>query len=184
VLAAPVVNAGADATLAEGAAFARTGSFGDPDSQAWTARVDYGDGAGPQTLALNSDRTFQLNHAYADNGAFTVTVTVTDGEQELGSDRVLVNVQNVVPNLFVRGRRTVAEGLPFTVADIGMFTDPGLIMRQVTRWNALRTTSTGVTGRIPIREARPSMCGQPKQGDSCTFDGLTPTPGSASSKWL
>ncbi|MHB0960242.1 MAG: PKD domain-containing protein [Pirellulaceae bacterium] len=125
VLAAPLVDAGADASLAEGVVFAQAGSFSDSDSQAWTARVDYGDGTGPQSLTLNSDKSFQLNHVYADNGNFTVNVTVTDGQQELGGDRVLVTVQNVVPNLFVRGRRTVAEGTPFTVTDIGMFTDPG-----------------------------------------------------------
>ncbi|MHB8972525.1 MAG: PKD domain-containing protein [Pirellulaceae bacterium] len=125
VLAAPVVIAGPDTTLPEGSAFARTGSFSDVGSQAWTAHVDYGDGAGPQTLSLNSDKTFQLNHVYADNGNFTATVTVTDGELEVGSDSVLVSVQNVVPNLFVRGRQTVNEGVPLTVVDIGMFTDPG-----------------------------------------------------------
>ena len=125
VLTAPIVDVGPDATLPEGSAFTRAGSFSDPGSQTWTARVDYGDGAGLQELKLNADKTFQLNHVFADNGNFTVTVNVTDGEQELGSDKVLVTVQNVVPNLFVRGRRTVADGIQFTVADIGMFTDPG-----------------------------------------------------------
>jgi PKD repeat protein len=40
--------------------------------------VEYGDGTGPQPLALNPDKTFALAHVYADEGSYTVTVTVTD----------------------------------------------------------------------------------------------------------
>ncbi len=40
VLTAPIVDAGLDATLPEGSAFARAGSFSDAGSQTWTARVD------------------------------------------------------------------------------------------------------------------------------------------------
>ena len=55
VNAAPVVNAGPDVTLAEGGTFATTGSFTDAGTDTWTATVDYGDGAGPQPLALGRD---------------------------------------------------------------------------------------------------------------------------------
>ena len=123
--AAPIVDAGPDATAQEGAVFKQSGSFRDDDSQNWTARVDYGDGSGFQALTLNADKTFQLNHVYPDNGRFTVAIAVTDGESEVGSDTVLVTVQNVAPSLFVRGKRTQSEGVTFTIVDMGMVTDPG-----------------------------------------------------------
>ena len=124
-LSAPVVDAGLDATVNEGSLFAGVGSLSDPDSQSWSASVNYGDGSGLETLSLNADRTFQLSHVYADNGVFPVTVTVTDEGQLPGVDTVQVTVNNVIPNLFVCGKRTVAEGTPLSIQDIGMFTDPG-----------------------------------------------------------
>jgi PKD repeat protein len=125
VSAAPVVNAGPDQTVFEGATFAQVGSFIDTDSQEWTARVDYGDGSGSQALTLNADKSFQLNHTFPDDGRYTVSVAVTDGERVVGTDTLLVTVQNVIPSLFVRGQRTQPEGTTFTLVDMGMITDPG-----------------------------------------------------------
>ena len=56
---APTVNAGGDATVNEGSAFAQSGSFTDPGADTWTATVDYGDGSGVQSLALVG-KTFGL----------------------------------------------------------------------------------------------------------------------------
>ena len=41
--------------------------------------MNYGDGSGAQTLAL-SGKSFQLSHAYATAGTYTVTVTVQDDD--------------------------------------------------------------------------------------------------------
>jgi PKD repeat protein len=125
VSAAPVVNAGPDGTTLEGSVFQQVGSFTDTDSQTWTARVDYGDGSGSQALTLNADKSFKLNHTFPDDGRYTVSVAVTDGERVVGTDTLLVTVQNVVPSLFVRGQRTQPEGSTFTLVDMGMITDPG-----------------------------------------------------------
>lgn len=94
-----VVEAGNDATINEGGAFTSSGSFADPGSHTWTAMVDYGDGSGVQTLALSPDKTFALSRVYADNGVYTVTVTVTesDPEADYGSDTATVTVNNVAP---------------------------------------------------------------------------------------
>ena len=44
---APLVNAGADATINEGGTFNSTGAFADPGTlDTWTATVNYGDGSG------------------------------------------------------------------------------------------------------------------------------------------
>ncbi len=49
---APTVNAGLDTTILEGGTFSSSGSFTDPDSDTWTATVNYGDGSGAQSLTL------------------------------------------------------------------------------------------------------------------------------------
>ena len=69
----PAVDAGPDATIDEGSTFTQCGSFTDPGADTWTATVDYGDGSGEQPLLLNSDKTFNLSHTYADDGVYTVT---------------------------------------------------------------------------------------------------------------
>ncbi|QNT77021.1 tandem-95 repeat protein [Dehalogenimonas etheniformans] len=96
---APVVDAGAaTASIDENTTFTRSGSFTDPGDDTWTATVDYGDGGGTVALTLTG-KTFNLSHTYADNGVYTVTVTVTetDLEEAYGSDTITVTVNNVAP---------------------------------------------------------------------------------------
>ena len=50
--------------------FTAAGRFTDPGLGPWTATVNYGDGSGPQPLALAADRSFALSHAYASPGTF------------------------------------------------------------------------------------------------------------------
>jgi PKD repeat protein len=59
--------------------------------------VDFGDGSGVQPLTLSPDKTFTLSHAYADNGLFIVTVTVSDDKGGSGSDSFTVTVSNMAP---------------------------------------------------------------------------------------
>ena len=55
----PSVVLGDDATIIEGAALVRTGSFSDPDAaDLWTATVNYGDGTPTAALVLMPDMTF------------------------------------------------------------------------------------------------------------------------------
>ena len=121
---APTVNGGSDATVDEGSPFSGSGSFSDPGSDTWTATVDYGDGSGPQPLALNPDKTFDLSHIYADNGSYTVTVSVEDDDTGVGSDSLLVTVNSVLPE--VRAVDMPAIGVrrqPLTFS--ADFSDPG-----------------------------------------------------------
>ena len=119
----PVVSAGGDQTINEGATFAQNGSFTDPDADTWTATVDYGDGSGPQVLALTPAKGFSLSHVYTDNGVFTVTVTVTDNHGSSGTDNVVVTVNNIAPVVTAGADETIDEGSTFSRA--GSFTDPG-----------------------------------------------------------
>ncbi|MDR1265615.1 MAG: hypothetical protein LBK42_08680 [Propionibacteriaceae bacterium] len=74
------------------------GAFVDPGADTWTATVDYGDGAGPQILALNG-KTFQLEHSYAQAGVYTVTVAVSD---QAGASTGTVTAQVVVPDVIAQ----------------------------------------------------------------------------------
>jgi len=96
----PTLELGANANLIEGGALARPGAFIDPDlapDDAWTATVDYGDGDGPQPLALNPDHSFDLAHPYADDGTYTLIVTVTDSAGAIATDTLTVTVAGVAP---------------------------------------------------------------------------------------
>ena len=119
----PIVDAGADATVNEGSEFSGSGSFTDPEADSWTATVDYGDGSGVQTLALNVDKTFDLSHTYGDNGTYTVVVTVEDDDTGVGSDELVVTVDNVDPTVDAGPDATVNEGSLFSGSR--SFTDPG-----------------------------------------------------------
>lgn len=74
---APVVVPFDGGTILRGETYAADGSFSDPNADAWTGTVSYGDGT---TSALSiSGQTFSLSHAYTIAGSYTVTVTVSDG---------------------------------------------------------------------------------------------------------
>jgi endonuclease G len=76
---APGISALPTATLLPGETNNTNGSFSDPGADTWTATVNYGDGAGNETLVL-SDKTFALSHTYLTTGAFVVTVRVSDDD--------------------------------------------------------------------------------------------------------
>ena len=117
------VEAGPDRTIDEGSVLAQTGGWVDPDASVWTATVDYGDGSGLASLSLNADKTFELSHAYDDNGVYTVTVTISNGDGCVGSDTMAVTVNNVGPTATVGNSGPVNEGSPVTVSLIDAF-DP------------------------------------------------------------
>ncbi|MFN2303643.1 MAG: PKD domain-containing protein, partial [Anaerolineales bacterium] len=93
----PIVNAGADVSIDEGGTFTASGSFVDPDSSSWSARVDYGTGEGELELVISADNTFSLNQRYEDNGQYLVTVTVEDNEGNQGIATLTVTVNNLAP---------------------------------------------------------------------------------------
>lgn len=117
---APIVQAGPDTSIPSALPFSRAGSFADPGADTWVGTVDYGDGTGPRPLAIASDKTFQLAHAYDRAGLYTVTVTIAD-EASASRQSFVVNVRDVPP-VVVRGvsvvtTRNVASGIALTFSD-------------------------------------------------------------------
>ena len=94
-----VVSAGSAASVSEGAALVRSGSFTDSTSAAsWTATVDYGDGSPREQLILNN-KTFNIAHTYPNSGSYKVVVIVTDETGGQGIGTFDVTVSNVAPTM-------------------------------------------------------------------------------------
>ena len=121
---APVLPAfGKDFLLFESQSMHLTWEFSDNDgSTSWTATVDYGDGSGSQSLTLNANKTFVLEHLWAP-GSYDVTVEVTDDANATGSLVIHVVVSNVAPTVGLLSTMDLA--FTRTLDASGTFTDPG-----------------------------------------------------------
>jgi len=114
---APVVNAGPDRQVDEGAGIQFTGTFTDPgtgDTHAilWT----FGDG-GSFSGALTP------THVYSEPGVFLVTLVVTDDDSGVGSDSLTVTVHNLPPTASAGGPYSGDEGATIPITGTG--SDPG-----------------------------------------------------------
>jgi hypothetical protein len=110
---APSVDAGADAAIDEGGSVSLVFRFKDPgfDQPAagtledFTATVAWGYGPAetlavvevPGSAGVPTTGTIAATHAYGDNGAFVVTITVCDDDGGCASDAMTVDVRNVDP---------------------------------------------------------------------------------------
>src|SRR6185436_1751640 len=92
---APAVAAIPDADVNVAANYTLSGSFTDPGADAWTGRVDWGDGSNSsQSLAGNE---FSFLHSYASAGNYTVTVEVAD-DDEVTTRTLTVRVTDPAPS--------------------------------------------------------------------------------------
>jgi hypothetical protein len=131
----PEVVPGPGGTINEGGTFYGYGSFIDPDQDTWTATVDYGDGSGPQPLPLNTvDKTFELSHIYADNGAYTVTVRIDDNSCGADTGTLDVTADNVPPvvGAIVAPQDPVQVGVVVNASTD--FFDPGVLDTHTALW--------------------------------------------------
>ena len=112
----PVVNLGDDATVDEGATLSLQASLSDPNgADSWTAGVDYGDGSAEQRMAP-AGTPFPLEHAYGDNGSYTITARVADTHGAEGEDSVGVSVRNVAPSASFSAPPIASPGQAFAIS--------------------------------------------------------------------
>jgi hypothetical protein len=143
----PVANAGPDQTAGEGAAVAFNGSGStDPDGDVLTYHWDFGDGATADVMAPT--------HAYADNGAFTVTLTVSDGHGGSSTDTLNVTVTNVAPTAAATGPsggvRGQSRAFTFSATDPGA-ADAAAPFTYAINWGDGNTqTVSGPAGGVPV----------------------------------
>jgi uncharacterized repeat protein (TIGR01451 family) len=114
----PMVEAGDDFTAAEGSPAYFSGSFTDPGQLLAGEMIQWNFGDGWTITG-----TLTPTHTYADNGVYTVTLTITDELGGVGSDWLLVTVDNVAPVLSPVSNQNVRAGTPLTIT--AAFTDPG-----------------------------------------------------------
>jgi hypothetical protein len=134
---APTVVAGVDQTADEGELVsldpATFNDLGTLDTH--TATIDWGDGSpieagivtespfGPPGDVNGMDGTVSGSHIYGDDGAFTVTIIVTDDDGGSNSAEFDVTVYNVAPSVSIDGIFEVDENTPVNLD--GHATDPG-----------------------------------------------------------
>ncbi|REK12570.1 MAG: hypothetical protein DWQ37_11655 [Planctomycetota bacterium] len=137
----PVLSLEGNQVLDEGSTFTIDATFFDPGadnparetSESFMYTIDWGDGTPPQmgiptvtTPPLTpSEGFFGGSHVYADNGLYTVTVTLVDDDGGVAVETLTVQVNNVAPTLVVPPDQNAQQGELLFLEDIGQFTDPG-----------------------------------------------------------
>jgi DNA/RNA endonuclease G (NUC1) len=103
-------------TISEGdsATFSASGSV-DPNGLVVGYAWDFGDGATGSGVSVT--------HTFAQDGAFTVHLTVTDNDGLTGSKTFVVNVRNVAPIVGAVANGTANAGATYVAT--GSFVDPG-----------------------------------------------------------
>ena len=112
-------------------------SNGGQVAETFTYSINWDDGTSADTGSATIDTpggvgkltagSFDGSHTYADNGDYTVKVTVTDDDGGVSDVKTFhVIVSNVAPTLIASVRKNQAvEGSPLSITNIGTFTDPG-----------------------------------------------------------
>ena len=123
----PTVNTPtvAPPTSTEGGSATASATFTDPGTlDTHTCTVDYGDGTGPQTGTVVGNTCTGPAHTWADNGTFTITVSVTDNDGGNGFNSTTYTVSNADPVVgTVTTNTPTAEGSLATAS--ASFTDAG-----------------------------------------------------------
>jgi hypothetical protein len=122
---APVIEPLADLSSTEGTTVVLASRFSDIDTaDLHTATINWGDGSPLQSASLSeSDGTIGGSHVYANDGSFTVVVTVRDNRGGAAQDGAAAIISNVLPIANAAGPYSGVAGLPIQFS--GTAADPG-----------------------------------------------------------
>jgi PKD repeat protein len=103
---------------------------GDPEAIVW----DFGDGH-------SSNGSLTAQHAYGDNGTYTATLIIVDGEGGAGWDTLRVTISNAATSLGAFPDLEAEAGQVLTIT--GVITDPGYLDTQTVEiaWADGQTTT-------------------------------------------
>jgi len=139
---APTVTAASNQTVNEGSALALTlATLTDPGftrtaagtTETFTTWIDWGDGTSSQTGDLSvtqgsagtlTSGSLAGTHTYANNGTYTVTITVSDDDQGTTTQSFTVAVNNVAPAALTADALSGQEGQSLNFS--GTFSDAGV----------------------------------------------------------
>jgi hypothetical protein len=109
----------------EGGSVTASATFSDPgpNDSPFTCTVNYGDGSGDLPGTVSGNTCTGPAHTYDDNGNYSVTVKVTDKDNDTGSNFTTHQVNNVAPTAALGNNGPVNEGSMATVSFSGQF-DP------------------------------------------------------------
>jgi chitinase len=143
---APVANAGPNQTVNEGVTVQFDGSgSSDADGDALSYFWSFGDGSGASGV--------NPTHVFADNGVYTVTLTISDGANT-SSSTLTVTVQNVAPTLAVSGPTDAVPGQDRTIAlsatDPSSADQAGQFTYQITWGDGTTQTVQGPASGIQV----------------------------------
>src|SRR5690606_35235595 len=144
---APTLVATGNQSIAEGALLeiANLGAISDPgfdnpdrpggpSFETFTYTINWGDGTADELGSATIDQvgsggiptlaSFDGSHIYADDGVYTVTVTVMDDDGGVATETFEVAVTNDAPTLSLAPNQAVDEGELLQVTNLGMISDP------------------------------------------------------------
>jgi subtilisin family serine protease len=147
---APSAAVGGPYSGTEGSAIMLSGSATDADGDALTYSWNFGDGSPDESGPASTHAT--RSHIYTDNctsgcadGAWVVTLTVTDGRGGTDTRTTSAMIANAPPQVSVAGDQTIVSGSTFTGLG-GSFADAGLFDGEwswTVSWGAGQGSSSG-----------------------------------------